>query len=597
MPLSVKEAKELVRRRSPEWQEHALRWRWLLDSLEGGQRYRLAVYGRDRHGLPVRNLARHKRERPDPRESLKGGQPGSAVYLGGTANGMAGNDSASIMGSDQYQFIDDDDYSLRLARTPVPTFVTEVVDTYIAKVFETEVDRDAPKGGTYDDLSEWWTDTDGRGTTIDDWMRDTVGPLILTFGHLDLYFDRPAAPEGEDVSSLADVTRLGLDRVVGSYILPENMVWWKLDPLGLRYIECLHLEYGATADAVGEGEGTLGVAAAPDRPRYRHWTETDTTVYDEEGFTVSTFAHNYGFVPIRRVFDRRKPRCQNVGMPLMECAAEIQREYYNRDSELILSDTTQAHPLLQGPEDFVEGDGSIPVGPGWMLPMKRNPPGMSPSYTGFQVVDFPKGAAESLRHNKSDLRDALDRYYSLMKPAGAAKGGGGGTVSQSGISKGFDHDALYSKLAKVAQTLAKAEMVAVELVLSVLNGAPPPDFRDQVEVTYPTTFSLHAGDELAAIAADFQALLDAAGNSPEVETAILNEIVRKALPGRDDDTYETWSKEIEDAVMEKAKAKEQAAEGLASGTNPDGSPTPADTMKTLVTDNQKTGAIAAGQDE
>ena len=32
----------------------------MLDSLEGGERYRQAVYGYDRRGLPVRNLVRHK---------------------------------------------------------------------------------------------------------------------------------------------------------------------------------------------------------------------------------------------------------------------------------------------------------------------------------------------------------------------------------------------------------------------------------------------------------------------------------------------------------------------------------------------------------
>src|ERR1700710_1474607 len=55
------EVLELIGRRHPEWREHQLRWRWLLDSLEGGDRYRNAVYGYDRRGLPVRNLVRQKR--------------------------------------------------------------------------------------------------------------------------------------------------------------------------------------------------------------------------------------------------------------------------------------------------------------------------------------------------------------------------------------------------------------------------------------------------------------------------------------------------------------------------------------------------------
>src|SRR5580700_1707431 len=60
---------EIVSRRHAEWLEHHLRWRWMLDSLEGGERYRQAVYGYDHRGLPVRNLIRHKREYPAPRET------------------------------------------------------------------------------------------------------------------------------------------------------------------------------------------------------------------------------------------------------------------------------------------------------------------------------------------------------------------------------------------------------------------------------------------------------------------------------------------------------------------------------------------------
>ena len=42
-----------------------------------------------------------------------------------------------------------------------------------------------------------------------------------------------------------------------------------------------------------------------------------------------------------------------VGLLRYEPIAEIMREFYNRDSELVLSDTTQVHPLFQGPEDFI----------------------------------------------------------------------------------------------------------------------------------------------------------------------------------------------------------------------------------------------------
>ncbi len=62
------DGKLIVQRRHVDWLEHQIRWRWLMDSLEGGDRYRNAVYGPDRRGLPCRNLFRHKREYPDPQQ-------------------------------------------------------------------------------------------------------------------------------------------------------------------------------------------------------------------------------------------------------------------------------------------------------------------------------------------------------------------------------------------------------------------------------------------------------------------------------------------------------------------------------------------------
>src|SRR4051795_10593373 len=82
---------EIISRRHPEWREHHLRWRWMLDSLEGGERYRQAVYGYDHRGLPVRNLIRHKREYPDLRElslSMARGMVGPVAIPQGHGPGL-----------------------------------------------------------------------------------------------------------------------------------------------------------------------------------------------------------------------------------------------------------------------------------------------------------------------------------------------------------------------------------------------------------------------------------------------------------------------------------------------------------------------------
>ncbi|MDG3005510.1 hypothetical protein [Paludisphaera mucosa] len=488
-----------------EWLAHQLRWRWLLDSWEGGEAYRTAVYGHDMHGMPVRNLVRHKREYPS--EFDAGAYPASGRPFG----------------TDPAYQATDDDYELRRARTPVPTFVSEAVETHLARIYSREVRRDGPER-----LAAWWRDVDGRGTSIDDFMSSSVAPLLLVLGQLDLMIDRPAAPEDQPVRTRADEIRLGLDSCVASYILPENMIWWRLDRGG-RYQECLIREV--------HDEGRIS---------WRHWDERAWTLYDEKGEVVKgPVEHGYGQVPIIRVFDRRRPRCRNIGLPRYESIAELQREFYNRDSELILSDTTQAHPLLQGPEDYVKADGAVPIGPNWLLPKKKNTQGGAATYEGFDVIQFPKDGADSLRLNKADLRDAADRAALLLKPAGAA-GTTGSTVAQSGASKRIDQAAGNDLLSKVAATLGQAERRLAGLALVVMGGGgPTAEDRAAIRVQYPTSFDLFTGEELARTMSQFQTILAAAGHAPRTESEMLGKLVRVMLPGLEDSDYGAFDAEID----------------------------------------------------
>ena len=177
---------DLIQKRHPEWQEYHLRWRWLLDSLEGGQRYRNAVYGYDAQGLPIRNLIRHKREYPAP-----GTDPVPIPFTGDSwpQTSSGSNVAAST----------DDDYELRRARTPVPTFLAETVETHLSRIFAREVVRTGPEM-----LRQWWSDINGCGVNMDQWMVETIAPLLLCLGQVDVIMDRPRAPSGEPVETNAD---------------------------------------------------------------------------------------------------------------------------------------------------------------------------------------------------------------------------------------------------------------------------------------------------------------------------------------------------------------------------------------------------------
>jgi hypothetical protein len=575
------DGRNLVQRRHVDFLEHQIRWRWLLDSYEGGERYRNAVYGPDRKGLPARNLFRHRREYPDPRQNpmaVSGYSAGNTNVLG-VQGAIAYGPYPGQVGADPAATAMDDDYELRRSRTPVPEFVAEAVEIHLSKIFDQEIERDGPP-----ELVEWWRNVDGRGTPIDDWMRETIAPLLVVLGCLDVCFDHPAPPVGATVATRADEMELGLDDCLASYILPQNMVWWRVDQAG-RYLECLVREYQDPSyrqdmDEQGnmidpEDKGTIGQNWRRNYVRYRHWTCKEWTLLNYDGsMKIESRPHPFGRVPIVRLIDQKKHRSPTVGKSRYEAIAELQREYYNRDSELILSDTLQAHPLLSGPEDFCKADGMLSIGPGYVLPKKKNPE--TNDYEGWEYISPDKDPAESLRRNKLDLIDAKDRRACLTKPAGVAAAGhgeGSGTTAQSGVSKALDAETGHKILSSIAQSLAKCERFIAQYAMLVMDNAIPDDAEvAQIQVTYPRKFDLMTSNELAGSLAKFQNTASATGNVPSVETDVLQAATRQLLPGEDDAQYAQYDGDIAALVEANAKIKGQRREGYTSTANTFGGP-------------------------
>lgn len=560
----------VVQRKHTDWIEHQIRWRWLLDSYEGGDRYRNAVYGPDRRGLPARNLFRHKREYPDPQQFP---DAYSGYGSGGIAMGVAAETQVGYgpwpgqLGADAATTAMDDDYELRRSRTPIPEFVAEAVEIHLAKVYDQEVDREGPA-----DLVAWWLDVDGRGTSIDDWMRETIAPLLLVLGCLDICLDHPAAPPGEKIETKADELRLGLDRCVASYLLPQNVRWWRTDQAG-RYEEVLVLEYVNPSDRIDYDE--QGNAIDPGAPgqngdswrrnyvRYRLWDKYESIVLSYDGELVERTPHPYGRVPIVRLMDLKKHRTPNIGKSRYEAIAEYQREYYNRDSELILSDTLQAHPFLSGPEDFCKADNTLSVGPGYVLPMKKNVE--NGTYQGWGFVSPPKDPAESLRKNKADIIDSKDRRAFLTKPAGAASQGGN-TADQSGVSKQLDGMNGHKLLTEIARSLAKNERFLAEYATICLrNRDVTPDERAKIAVVYPAKFELFSAAELTDSTTKLQQVIASAGQCPQVEAMAIRSIVRQLLLGLTDEEYQELDDEIDTVLAAKSSIEEKKLEMADAG--------------------------------
>ena len=531
-PLSRDEAAELVKRRHPAWVEFQEHWRFLFDSYEGGDRYRHADYFRGPfepwrdplyafgwdaetgEGYPFtynmivkRNLVPHKSE-------------------------------MSVEGRDMYV--------LRLNRTPVPAIVELVIRRYLSRIFSQQVKRSAPKP-----IEGWWLDVDGKGTGITQWVRKTVLPLLVDLGQLDLVFGRPEADpeELEQIRTRADLKRLGLDACIASYILPENMVWWRLSRRD-TYAESLVHE----RDDQGQSY-------------FRHWTDSEANAYTSEGehLAQKSFVHGLGVVPIVRVFDEKSLRCRNVGRSRMKTIADLQKSIYNRKSELVLNDVQQTHAILQVPEDYCQGDTTVPVGPGGAMPMKklRNDAG----YQESKWLDPPKSGAIECRVHVQDDHDEVLSSAGLLKPAGSTQGA---TVSQSGVSKSFDVREGNDLLSELAGTCSEAELAAAKMALTVLaDGNPSPADLAAIAVEYPREFELLTAADLAVVLSDIQAIAASLGLLPETEAEILKRLISVLLPGLDETRLAELHAEVDAAAASGAAQRDGQREAAADGSNPE----------------------------
>src|SRR5947209_5061654 len=140
-PLLPKDASELIVRRAPEWQEHHKRWRFLQDSLEGGNRYRHADYAADPTGITAARGAGGMLGRGiDPLTS----ETRPSAYGQVVDRNLIPHLSETSEGGW-------DIYVMRLTRTPVPTTVARAIRRHLARIYSHEVDRKGPAV-----LDEWW---------------------------------------------------------------------------------------------------------------------------------------------------------------------------------------------------------------------------------------------------------------------------------------------------------------------------------------------------------------------------------------------------------------------------------------------------------
>lgn len=552
------EARRAIARRHPEYLDYAATTRWILDTLEGGDRYRNESYGVDSFGKPVRNLLRLPRELPFDsivtgsssvlmNESMLVQTNELGETIGTMRNPFQGNPFPFVPNTAEAQGLrdaSDEIYDIRRQRTPVPNFLSNFIEKQLAKIYKRPISRE---GG--DDVMAWCDNIDGRETSMDEWMRETIAPLLCAIGMIDIAFDHPMMSEGEP-PILGRDTDLA-SQCVASFYLPENVLNWELDYTKRYYLEVWLQEWEWDEDANG------GKGAYVDL--YRHWTYEDWTLYNKDGEVINGGFHSFGVCPVVRVFDRRNFRMDHASLCRMYPVADLSRAYYNEESEMIASLTLHNCPILEGPADDSpadDADDTVPIGRNLML---RKVTDRAGNQVGYGYVEPKTDAFEFVRLRLSDLQTRMESQVALTKSVGSVGIGGSQAVAQSGISKAFDQAEGSDYLASFAKTLQIADYTICYFASIVLfDGSLPDGYMDSLSVTYPSEFNLLSFTDVALIDETIQAHMTnpAFGMVPTADKEALRMMYRKQFPDMTKDLLEKIDEEIDQSVDEAAKKRQ-----------------------------------------
>jgi hypothetical protein len=533
---------------------------WILDTWEGGERYKRAYYLTPT-GYTT-NLIRHKREWPldpataDASASWVAMDPD--LLLETVVLDVSADPSRKMIQS--YNKAANLSYETRLRRTPTPTKLRQIIARHLAQINKQSVRRHIKGTGkdetpdaataTMKVLDAWWNDVDGRQTSIDEWMRETVGPLLVALGMLDVMVDHPVVRDDYPVILDPDDTAAIDDAEKGchaSFILPQNILWHKLDYTKRYYIEVNVLEYHTIEDPTSRLTERIA--------RVRHWTREGWTLYETDGRIVDQGTHPYRRVPIVRLFDQRHVRVEHVGDPRFFGIVEKSREYYNEESELIYAMTLQCFAILQAPPANSNDAGdAIPTGPGMVYFMEP----FNDVLYGYQYISPSTSPLEFMVERLHRLADQMDAEGGLSSPLTATSDHG--TRAASGISKSFDQEEASNILAGISMSLQASEYAVAELAATVLNDRPPTrDELQAVQVIYPTQFNLLTYQQMAVMIESYVYARDNAGKIADPEEYIINWLTDYMIRGIDQESRDVMTDQIKAYVEDSIERKRQAA--------------------------------------
>lgn len=390
-------------------------------------------------------------------------------------------------------------------------YAKALLNLYVRHVFQDGVDRQSEDQG----LTEWWDDTDGAGTAIEDALKRATR-LALASGHVGLLIDREAIdPDG--LSLAEDRARVILSTFQATAIPDWRMQRGKLAAVKL-------LEERDNPDLLAKTEAVKA---------FLLWNDTHWARFSPKGELLEEGEHRLGRVPMAVIRPDPSSLHEFVGQPLLG-DGKLFLALYNRASEedVVLRD--QAFSVLvvsvdkdADPAQVREEMGSE-IGTTTALIVRGN--------ARYETPD--QSVPEGLRNNQQFLIREIHRLAHARFDTDTRE-------AESAESLRLKHDELNAMLNGLARELERVEQDIARLYFAWTQPSPEAADRAyeaaQVTVKYPDEFFVAAiMDELEAWEKSIE-IVDA----PTYGQAVRRSLARSASVQLSDEELDAIDSEIE----------------------------------------------------
>lgn len=326
----------------------------------------------------------------------------------------------------RYVYETSQQYSQRVAETPVDNHTAAIVDIYNSFLFAEPPVRDFGSLANNLAVDAILEDADYDDRSFDDFMSE-ADRISAVYGSCWIIIDKPAV----DAATRAEEQSQGI-RPYLSMFNPLAVLDWKYTR---RANGTYELTYLKLLESVDSGEAVVKIFT----PEY-----IVTFIVDQDNNTATVESeqdNGLGYIPAVCLYDTRS-NIKGIGMSAVEGVADLQRSIFNQNSEIAQLIRLSNHPSLVKTNEVAASAGA-----GAIITMPDNmDPGLKP-----YMLQPNAGSLDAIRANIQDSVDAINRMANVGSIRVLE------TRTMSGVALDTEFKLLGARLAKKANQLQLAE--------------------------------------------------------------------------------------------------------------------------------------------